>query len=88
MSNLAVFSFREVTFNPINSDGQVWLRASEIAQALGYAREDSVSRIFDRNSDEFTEKMTQLIDNPHTVNLTVRIFNLRGCHLLAMFART
>lgn len=32
--------------------------------------------------------MTQVIDNPQTVNLTVRIFSLRGCHLIAMFAKT
>ena len=34
--------------------------------------------------------MTQVVENLDTVNLTVRvrIFSLRGCHLLAMFART
>ncbi|MEN4981562.1 BRO-N domain-containing protein [Acinetobacter modestus] len=86
MSNLI---FRSVQFYPIqNSDDQIWITSSELARALGYAREDSVSRIYDRNSDEFTPDMTQVIDNPHTVNLTVRIFSLRGCHLITFFART
>ena len=60
---------------------------------MGYAREDAVSRIYERNASEFHKGMTQ------TVNLTVsqnngqlqretRIFSLRGAHLLAMFART
>lgn len=45
---------------------------------------------YERNADEFTENMTQVVENLDTVNLTVRarIFSLRGCHLLAMFART
>ncbi|WP_418716099.1 hypothetical protein, partial [Bilophila wadsworthia] len=52
--------------------------------------ENSVRRIYERNADEFTENMTQLVENLHTVNLTVRarIFSLRGCYALAMFART
>lgn len=86
MSNLI---FQTIQFHPLQqNDGQIWITSSELAQALGYAREDSVSRIYDRNSDEFTSDMTQVIDNPHTVNLTVRIFSLRGCHLITFFART
>lgn len=81
-------SFQNTALTPIILNNQIWLKSTELAEALGYARVDSVSRIFDRNQDEFTEKMTQVIDNPHTVNLTVRIFSLRGCHLIAMFART
>ena len=86
-------SFRSTTFEIINQRGQQWLKASDIARALGYAREDAVSRIYERNAAEFREDMAQ------TVNLTVsqnngqlqretRIFSLRGAHLLAMFART
>ena len=94
MSSLAL-SFNDVTFNPVSqNDGQIWLSSGELATALGYKSADSVSRIFDRNSDEFTNSMTL------TVNLTVsnknnelqqaktRIFSLRGCHLIAMLSRT
>ncbi|GLG82170.1 BRO-N domain-containing protein [Acinetobacter calcoaceticus] len=86
MNNLI---FNSIHFHPVQqSDGQIWITSSELARALGYAHEDSVSRIYDRNSDEFTPDMTQVIDNPQTVNLTVRIFSLRGCHLITFFART
>lgn len=81
-------SFQNTALTPIVLNNQIWLSSTELAAALGYKQADSVTRIFNRNSDEFTQKMTQVIDNPHTVNLTVRIFSLRGCHLIAMFART
>lgn len=81
-------SFHGTKFSVVAKDNQVWLRSSEIAEALGYKSADSVTRIYNRNADEFNSSMTQVIDNPQTVNLTVRVFSLRGCHLLAMFART
>lgn len=82
--------FNDFTFSPVIRDNQPWFKSSEIARALGYAREDTLSRLYDRNVDEFTGNMTQVVENLDTVNLTVRvrIFSLRGCHLLAMFART
>lgn len=82
--------FNDFTFSPVTRNNQPWFRSSEIATALGYAREDTLSRLYDRNADEFTSEMTQVVENLDTVNLTVRvrIFSLRGCHLLAMFART
>lgn len=88
--------FNDFTFSPIIRDNQPWFKSSELARALGYAREDKVTRLYQRNADEFTENMTQLIENVDTptlgrdTNLTnyIRIFSLRGCHLLAMFART
>lgn len=82
--------FNDFTFSTITRDNQPWFRSSELAHALGYKDENSVRRIYERNADEFTENMTQVVENLDTVNLTVRIriFSLRGCHLLAMFART
>ncbi|RZG65680.1 hypothetical protein EXE25_12600 [Acinetobacter bouvetii] len=82
-------TFNSMQFHPIQSnDDQIWITSSELARALGYAREDSVSRIYDRKSDEFTSDMTKIVPNPQTVNLTVRVFSLRGCHLITFFART
>ena len=82
--------FNDFTFSPIARNNQPWFKSSELARALGYKDENSVRRIYERNADEFTENMTQVVENLDTVNLTVRIriFSLRGCHLLAMFART
>lgn len=89
--------FNDFTFSPVTRDNQPWFKSSEIASALGYKREDTLSRLFDRNADEFTENMTQVIEistdrqNGVMGNFgtgRARIFSLRGCHLLAMFART
>lgn len=89
--------FNDFTFSPIIRDNQPWFRSSEIARALGYKREDKIAQIYQRNTDEFTEGMTQLVEissKPQNEVLgnfgmvRARIFSLRGCHLLAMFART
>jgi len=84
-------SFHSTQFDIIPHQGQPWLTAAQIAQALGYAREDAVSRIYTRNADEFTPSMTGTVKltvpgNP--MSIPVRIFSLRGAHLIAMFART
>ncbi|MDC4508854.1 BRO family protein [Acinetobacter baumannii] len=82
-------TFNTVTLHPIQqNDEQVWITSSELAQVLGYKQENAVSKIFNRNSDEFTENMTRLINNPKLPNLGMRVFSLRGCHLIAMFAKT
>ena len=85
-------SFNEVSLVPVpvTNSPFTWLRSTEIARALGYSDERSVSRIYARNAEEFTENMTQVIEMSEGVNLTTptRIFSLRGCHLLAMFSRT
>lgn len=86
--------FQSTEFHPVPHDGKVWLTAAEIAQALGYTREDAVSRIYQRHAEEFRPDMAL------TVSLTVkgfgggnsekevRIFSLRGAHLIGMHART
>lgn len=87
--------FNQFAFNPVQmNDGQIWVTSNELAKALGYTETDSVSKIYNRNKDEFTSNMTL------TVKMTVkgfgngnskkavRIFSLRGCHLVAMFSRT
>ncbi|WP_334134154.1 Bro-N domain-containing protein [Acinetobacter schindleri] len=82
-------SFNDMNFNPINqNDDQIWITSSELARILGYSRLDKVTQIFNRKADEFTSKMTRVIENPSNVNLTLRIFSLRGAHLIAIFART
>lgn len=89
-------TFNDVNFNPVEQNGQIWLTSTDLAKALDYKSSDSITRIFNRNKDEFSQGMTQTVE---TVNSTassktkglrakVRIFSLRGCHLLAMFART
>ena len=89
--------FNDFTFSPVRRNNQPWFRSSEIARALGYKREDKITQIYQRNADEFTEGMTQLIEistEPQNEVLgnfgtgRARIFSLRGCYALAMFSRT
>lgn len=75
-------------FNVVRYEQDIWLTSTELAQALGYKQENAVSKIFNRKADEFTQKMTQVVEQPQLPNLGMRIFSLRGCHLIAMFART
>lgn len=51
--------------------------------------ETRVRDLYRRHADEFTEKMTALVElqTPGGKQM-VRVFSLRGCHLLGMFART
>ncbi|AYA04703.1 hypothetical protein BEN74_01685 [Acinetobacter sp. WCHAc010034] len=82
-------TFNAIQFHPIQQNNdQIWIISSELACALGYKQADAVTKVFNRKSDEFTSDMTQMIENPHTPNLGVRVFSLRGCHLIAMFAKT
>lgn len=83
-------AFHNIQFNIVTRNNQIWLTAVEIAQALQYKTENSVSRIYARNADEFTPGMSERVNLTSSGNLTktVRIFSLRGAHLIAMFART
>lgn len=86
----SALTFQNTHFDVIEQHNQIWLSAAQIGKALGYAREDSVSRIYDRNQGEFSNAMTETVKLTVSGNYqkTVRIFSLRGAHLIAMFART
>lgn len=82
-------TFNTVTLHPIQqNDEQIWITSTELACTLGYKQENAVSKIFNRKADEFTNKMTQVIENPKLPNLGMRIFSLRGAYLISMFAKT
>lgn len=91
-----VLVFNEITLSPVTYQNSLWIRATELARALGYSDTRKIAHLYERNADEFTPDMTQLIeisDVPEMGTLKnlrrkARIFSLRGCHLVAMFART
>lgn len=87
MSNLA---FRGITFNVQSINNRIYISSAQLAAALGYANENAVTKIYNRNSDEFTDEMTRLPNLGSTANLKAerRVFSLRGAHLVAMFSRT
>ncbi len=89
-------TFNDITLTPVTYQNSLWIRATELARALGYSDTRKISHLYERNADEFTPEMTQVIeitDVPEMGTLEnlrrkARIFSLRGCHLVAMFART
>ncbi len=89
-------TFNGVTLSPISHKNQIWLSTKELSIALGYARPDAINKIYERNKDEFTDGMVTML--PARQNDVIgesiglqpmqRLFSLRGCHLIAMFAKT
>lgn len=81
--------FRDITFDVVDRFGQPWLRYPQIAEALGYAQSRRIIDLYNRNAAEFGDSMTALVDvETPGGRQQVRIFSLRGAHLLGMFART
>lgn len=95
--NAQALAFNNIQFDIVSRNGQPWLSSPQIGEALGYVKGSrSVHKIYESNKAEFTDSMTTLVKlkdpNPQNGDAgqvrEVRIFSLRGCHLLAMFART
>lgn len=85
--------FNNTPLSIINLNNQIWISSSELAKVLKYSNSRAVTKIFNQNRDEFTEHMTKNIEVPNlgtSANLkaSMRIFSLRGAHLIAMFSRT
>ena len=92
---MSALSFNQVSLNPVSQpDNQIWITAVDLANALGYKKADAVTQIFKRNEEEFSSSMSLTLKmsvngiNNSLRQKTVRIFSLRGCHLVAMFAKT
>ncbi len=88
-STTAVLVFESTEFDVVDIHNIPWLRVGQIDLALGYQSEGSCRKIYERNADEFTEEMTQVVDLQTAGGIQpVRIFSPRGCYLLGMLART
>ena len=87
---MTTLTFQNTTLSVINQNNQTFLTASDLGKALDYSDADrSVRRLYTANADEFTAEMTALIEMPTAGGIQkMRIFSLRGAHLIAMFART
>ncbi len=83
-------SFQSTAFEVVDHDGEPWLRGLQVAYALGYKNPaQDMKNLYERNADEFTEHMTQVIDLRTAGGMQkVRIFSLRGAHMLGMLAKT
>jgi len=90
-------SFNGQTFSVVEHGGQPCLTLAEIARAL-YGQggtqtatpfETRVRDLYRRHAGEFTSSMTALVKmKTPGGEQDVRVFSLRGAHLLGMFART
>ena len=87
MQNQLVFKGKALT--PIILNNQPYLGVLQIGVALNYAKPELVNKVYNNHADEFTPDMSFLttIDTPGGKQ-QVRVFSLRGCHLLAMFSKT
>jgi prophage antirepressor-like protein len=85
-------TFENKSLPLVEHDGRFWLRSTDIARALGYARTNKIGQIFARHTSEFSASMTTEIRGLSLgygqPPIEMRLFSLRGAHLLGMFART
>jgi hypothetical protein len=90
LSETAVLAFENIEFDVVDIHNVPWLRGYQIGNALGYSDAPvAIAKLFDRNADEFTAEMTQLVElDTAGGRQSVRIFSPRGCYLLGMLART
>lgn len=99
-STATALTFQSKTFEVVQREGQVWLTLPDIAAVLyrkGVSPSDAplpsairqIQKIYQNHSDEFTESMTKMLKlSTAGGKQMVRVFSLRGAHLIAMFART
>lgn len=91
---MQTLTFQNITLTPAKVDNQIWLTSADLAKALGYSSDKSVTNLYNSNADEFTSGMTTVIEsmtngiNNSQRKIKIRIFSLRGCHLIAMLAKT
>nr|WP_279197187.1 Bro-N domain-containing protein [Ralstonia mannitolilytica] len=86
----AVLVFEDIEFDVVDVRNVPWLRGYQIGNALAYSDGAvAVAKLYERNADEFTEEMTQVVElDTAGGRQPVRIFSPRGCYLLGMLART
>lgn len=93
MSDKLVFKGKEIVpFD--NGDGKVWFSSTQMAGLLEYKKEKSVTNLYNANKDEFSDDMTMVTEtmtngiNNSLRKKKVRIFSVRGAHLIGMLADT
>lgn len=87
---MTTLTFQNTALSVIDQNNQKWMPALEVGRALGYKNPSSdISKLYERNKDEFTSSMTAIIDMDTASGMQkVRIFSLRGCWLLGMRSHT
>ena len=52
--------FNNTPLSVITLNNQIWIASSELAKILQYKKTDSITQIYNRNSDEFTNKINEV----------------------------
>lgn len=82
-------TFKNQTITPIIINDRPYLGVGQIDLALNYRNGTTCRKVYERHADEFTPEMTFLTDaDTKGGKQQIRVFSLRGCHLLAMFSKT
>lgn len=87
----STLTFERTPLTVTAHQGQPHLSASELAKALGYQSARAISKLYQRNQEEFSDEMApvvKLTTRGAVAPTPVRLFSPRGCHLVAMLART
>ncbi|MEG9884438.1 MAG: BRO family protein [Hyphomicrobiales bacterium] len=82
--------FQDTELTIIDHNGTPWIASIDLARALGMRDRRGVHNLWTRYKDEFSPDMSEVLNLGTSGNLqkSQRIFSPRGCHLVAMFART
>lgn len=90
MSNQSIFTFNDHQLRAHYIDNQIWFESKDIATALNYSSSKSVTDLYNKYTNEFKPDMVTVVESTTVTNMPykIRIFSLRGVHLIAMFART
>lgn len=84
------FNFQGKALVPVSNISGVWFTSADLAKALKYSNSRAVTMLYNKYADEFTSGMSQVLEVSTSGNYRkkVRVFSLRGAHLIAMFARS
>lgn len=89
MTEITTLHYASYQIEAINQGGELWLRGGQICQPLGLSDLRVLSRIVEKNIEEFGADETRLIPiETAGGRQEVRVFSLRGARLLALLART
>lgn len=73
----------------IEKDGEFWLDADTIAEALGYATPAAIFKLFERNKGELRDYSAEVkLTSTDGKAYYKRVFNEEGLYLISMLART
>lgn len=90
MTHSVTLTFQNHPLDLLEIDGESWVRGIQIGYALEFKNPaQAIHKLYVSNEPEFTEHMTRVVELPTAGGVQqVRVFTLRGAHLLGMLART